>query len=171
MKTIDLFRHTDNDGDVLTPAGVSAALELGGSLTRRYDVAVSSGAQRASQTIGCIVAAMGRQVAGGVVVVAALRSEVEDRWRAAYATAGAGDLESLAEADPDLVAADSTALAAGLRQVFTMLPAGGRALAVGHSPTNEAAIFGLTGVVVGPMRKGQSISISQAGETFLIDDR
>jgi hypothetical protein len=34
------------------------------------------------------------------------------------------------------------------------VPDGGRALIVGHSPTNEAAVFGLTGEIVAPLAKG-----------------
>jgi hypothetical protein len=30
---------------------------------------------------------------------------------------------------------------------------------VGHSPTNEAAILGLTGQVIGPMGKGEGVLI------------
>ena len=37
----------------------------------------------------------------------------------------------------------------------------GRALAIGHSPTNEAAILGLTGVVVDPMAKGAGVVVRQ----------
>jgi broad specificity phosphatase PhoE len=166
MKTIDLMRHTANDGDVLTPEGVAAAIEIGRTLAGGYTVAASSGAQRATQTIGCLLAGRGEAVPDGVIVVDALRSSVEDRWRAAYAASGAGDLASLRQADAELVADDSAMLAEGLRTVFAMLPVGGRALAVGHSPTNEAAIFGLTGVVVPPMGKGDVISITEAGATF-----
>lgn len=171
MKTIDLFRHTDNESDSLSADGVAAAVAIGNTLRGDYELAVSTGAQRATQTIGCILAGMAQRVERGVLVVTALRSEVEDQWRAAFKAAGAGDIVSLQKADPDLVAADSKSLAEGLREVFAMLSDNGRALAVGHSPTNEAAIFGLTGVVVEPMAKGQSISVSQVGETFLIDDR
>ncbi len=171
MKTIHLFRHTANEGDALTPEGVASAVDLGEQLHGPYALAASSGAQRATQTIGCLLAGGGLRVAGGVVVVAALRSTVEDRWRAAYQAAGAGDLASLREADEELVTTDSMALADGLRAVLAMLGEGERALAVGHSPTNEAAIYGLTGVIVEPMGKGGSISIVRAGDSFLIDDR
>ena len=139
MKSIVLVRHTANDGDVLTAEGVADALAVGTRLSGGFSLAVSSGAQRATQAIGCILAGSGDQVPGGVVVVDALRSVSEDRWRAAFRTAGAGDLESLRAADPDFVATDSAALAEALRIVFSMLPENGRALAVGHSPTNEAA--------------------------------
>jgi hypothetical protein len=43
--------------------------------------------------------------------------------------------------------------------VFDMLPDGGRALVVGHSPTNEAAVLGLTGQVIGPLGKGGCVLI------------
>ena len=46
---------------------------------------------------------------------------------------------------PDLVERESLLLAAALREVVDGLPEGGRALVVGHSPTNEAAVLGLAG--------------------------
>lgn len=121
---LELLRHTDNDGDVLTPDGVQSALALGSSLVGGYQVIVSSGAQRATQTAACIVAGLGEHVPGGVVVEPGLRSTMEDQWRAAYRTAAASDLESLRAADPDLVATDSALLAYGLRRVFERLEDG-----------------------------------------------
>ncbi len=172
MKTIELLRHTANDGDALTPDGVTAAIEIGRRLVGGYSLAVSSGAQRATQTIGCLLAGLGDTIAGGVVVVAGLRSRVEDRWRDAYRTAGAGDLDSLRAADPDLVAGDSAVLADALRTVFAMLPEDGRALAVGHSPTNEAAVYGLTAVTIAPLGKGEAVSVTEtAGEYAVTQTR
>ena len=46
-------------------------------------------------------------------------------------------------------------LGATLGRIFTALPDGGRALVIGHSPTNEAAVPGLTRHVIGPMGKGE----------------
>jgi len=168
MKTIDLLRHTDNDGDALTPGGVAAAVERGRSLPGGYALAVSSGAQRATQAAACLLAGLGEGVPGGVLVVTALRSAVEDRWQAAYRTAGRGDLESLRAADPELMAEDAAALAAGLREVFALLPDGGRALALGHSPTNEAAVFGLTGVIVAPLGKGEGVTLTEADGEYAV---
>lgn len=54
---------------------------------------------------------------------------------------------------------DSERLAGGLRRIIARLPDGGRALAVGHSPTNEAAVFGLTGELVAPMSKGAGVLV------------
>jgi broad specificity phosphatase PhoE len=136
---------------------------IGRELAGDYTVAVSSGAQRATQTIACLLAGLGQTVPDGVIVIEALRSRFEDRWRAAYGKAGAGDLASLRRADPDLVAEDSLALSAGLRQLIAILPDGGRALVVGHSPTNEAAIYGLTGHIVDPLGKGEGIVITENG--------
>jgi broad specificity phosphatase PhoE len=156
-KEVELRRHTDNDGDLLTADGVAAALELGAQLRGGYEVAVSTGAQRATQTLGCFLAALGQQVLRGVTVEPGLRSEVEDRWRAAYEQAGSGELPALREADPELVAEDSARLGAALGRVVDGLPDGGRALVVGHSPTNEAAILGLTGEIVAPLGKGAGV--------------
>ena len=166
---VELRRHTDNDGDMLTADGVQAAVELGKSLRGGYRVIVSSGAQRATQTAGCVLAGLGEPVPDGVVVEPGLRSRMEDRWRAAYRTAGAGDLESLRTADPELVGVDSELLAEGLSRIFDRLENGQRALAIGHSPTNEAAVFGLTGVIVVPMGKGQGVVIVDTGDGYQVE--
>lgn len=159
--TIELRRHTDNDGDVLSPDGVAAAVRLGGDLAGGYRLVASSGAQRATQTAACLIAGLGERVPDGVIVVPELRSGVEDRWRDAYGTAGAGDLESLRSADPDLVDEDSARLAGGLEIVLSLLEAGDRALAIGHSPTNEAAVYGLTGETIDPLGKGEGVSVAR----------
>jgi hypothetical protein len=54
---------------------------------------------------------------------------------------------------------DSTRLAEGLRRILDRLPEDGRVLAVGHSPTNEAAVLGLTGQLVAPISKGAGVLI------------
>jgi broad specificity phosphatase PhoE len=158
-KEIELRRHTDNDGDVLTPDGVAAALEVGAGLRGPYELLVSTGAQRATQTLACFACALGERIRGGAVVEPGLRSEVEDRWRDAYKKAGSGELDALRGADPELVSQDSEVLAAALGRVFDRLSEGGRALVVGHSPTNEAAILGLTGEIVEPMAKGAGVRV------------
>jgi|SRR5579884_777809 len=161
---VELRRHTDSDGDVLTEEGVRVALEIGRRLSGPYALLVSSGAQRATQTLACFACVLPDPVSNGVIVEPALRSDVEDRWRAAYRTAGSGELTALREADPELVREDSARLAAGLRRILARLPDGGRALAVGHSPTNEAAVFGLTGELVAPMAKGAGVLVVADGD-------
>lgn len=168
-KYIELRRHADNADDNLSPAGVRRALEIGAELHGGYELLVSTGAQRATQTLACFLAAMGQKVPGGVVVADGLRSRVEERWRAAYKKTGSGELEALRSADPELVDQDSSTLAAALRRVFDRLPDGARALVVGHSPTNEAAVLGLTGDVVGPMAKGDGVLLVGEGKRFRVE--
>jgi hypothetical protein len=168
-REIELRRHTDADEDFLTAEGVSAALEIGARLQGGYHLAVSTGAQRATQTLACFLAALGQQVPGGVVVEPGLRSQVEDRWRAAYQKAGSGELAALREADPELVAEDSERLGAALRRVLDGLPDGGRALVVGHSPTNEAAVLGLTGEIVAPLGKGAGVRVLAGDDRYEVE--
>lgn len=166
---VELRRHTDNDGDALTEDGVRAAVALGASLRGGYQVVVSSGAQRATQTAACLIAGLGQEIPDGVVVEPGLRSTQEDAWREAYRAAGAGDLQSLMEADPALVRADAAVLAQGLKRIFDRLDEDRRALAIGHSPTNEAAVFGLTGVIIVPIGKGEGVVVVDTGEGYEIE--
>jgi hypothetical protein len=48
--------------------------KIGARLRGGYDLLVSTGAQRATQTLACFLAALGERVAGGVVVEAGLPS-------------------------------------------------------------------------------------------------
>jgi broad specificity phosphatase PhoE len=168
-REIELRRHTDSDGDALTDEGVQAALEVGRSLRGGYDLLVSSGAQRATQTLACFACALGERVPGGALVEPGLRSELEDRWRQAYREAGSGELAALRAADPELVEEDSATLGAALRRVLDRLSDGGRALVVGHSPTNEAAVLGLTGELVGPISKGSGVLLVVDGDTTRVE--
>ncbi len=165
-KYVELLRHTDNEDDALTAEGVRHALEIGAGLHGNYNVLVSSGAQRATQCLACFLAGLGQVVPGGVVVEHDLRSQREDRWRDAYREAGSGDLGALRSADPELVQEVSAILGAALRRVLDGLPDGARALVVGHSPTNEAAVLGLTGEAVPPMGKGEGVLITEDGGRF-----
>lgn len=168
-REIEVRRHTDADGDVLTVEGVRAAVAIGARLTGDYHLAVSTGAQRATQTLACFLAALAEKVPGGVVVEAGLRSAVEDRWRSAYQKAGSGGLQALRDADPELVAEDSERLGAALRRVLDRLPDAGRALVVGHSPTNEAAILGLTGEIVEPLGKGDGVLVIAGDDGYSVE--
>ena len=168
-KTIELRRHTDDDGDVLSAEGVRGAVSIGRSLAGDYQLVVSSGAQRATQAAACFLAGLGQAVPAGVVVEPRLRSEHEDRWRAIAGEADGSDLESFRAVDPDFVSAEAEALGEGLRQVFDQLDEGGRALAVGHSPTNEAAVLGVTGEFVAPLGKGEGVLVIADGGDFRVE--
>src|SRR5439155_21880218 len=160
-RTVDLRRHTDADGDVLTPDGVRMALEIGRRSETGYDVLVSSGAQRATQTLACILAGMGRVVVGGVVVNSGFRSSVEERWFAAARQAKGKDLEAFRKVDPELVEKECTMLGTALKATFESLSQGGRALVVGHSPTTEAAVLGLTALIVQTIANGRGVLMGE----------
>ena len=168
-RAVELRRHTDNDGDVLSDDGVTAALRLGAGLAGRYRVAVSTGAQRATQTVGCLLAGLGQPVPDGVVVEPGLRSEREDRWRALANETDGGDLAAMRSADPGFVDNEAAALGAALGRVLERIGDGDRALAVGHSPTNEAAVLGLTGQLVAPLAKGAGVLVTADEGGFRVE--
>ena len=166
---VELRRHTDNDGDVLTTDGVAAALRLGAGLAGGYRVGVSTWAQRATQTVGCLLAALGQPVPDGVVVEPGLRSEREDHWRAVAKETDGGDLAAMRAADPAFVDQEAASLGAALGRVLERLGDGERALVVGHSPTNEAAVLGLTGELVAPLDKGAGILVTEDGGSYRVE--
>jgi phosphohistidine phosphatase SixA len=170
MRYVELRRHTDNDGDALTRDGTAAAEAIGRDRLRPpYDAFVSTGAARATQMLEILRHAAG-QDGVPVTVLTGLRSAVEDRWRAAAGAAGKGaDLDAMRRVDPDLVERDSWLLGTALRQVVDALPEGGRALVVGHSPTNEAAVLGLAGQTVPPLGKGEGVLLVEDAGRYRVE--
>ena len=168
-KYVELRRHTASDGDRLTEQGVRDAVAIGRRLTRQYDLLVSSGAQRATQTLACMLAGCSVVQECGVVVDADFRSEVEERWFAAAKASGGGDLETFRTVDPELVDAEARRFGAALRRIFDGLPEGGRALVVGHSPMQETAVLGLVGEVVAPISKGAGVRVTSEGGGFHVE--
>lgn len=94
-------------------------------------------------------------VTAGVIVNSGFRSRVEDRWFAAARSAQGKDLKAFRKVDAELVDQEAKLLGAALKSVFESLHDKVSVPIVGHSPTTEAAVFGLTGVVVGPVVKGR----------------
>lgn len=169
-RTIDLRRHTDNDGDVLTSEGVAAAVALGESLHGEVTFAVSTGAQRATQTLACAFgAAVGVAVPCGVLVEPGLRSPVEDRWKAAIKAAGDARMGAVRRVEPELVDDETARLGSALGRVLEQLADGNRVLVIGHSPTNEAAVLGLTGQAVEPMAKGAGVRLIEQEGAFSVE--
>jgi broad specificity phosphatase PhoE len=157
VKLIELRRHTANDGDELTAEGVVAAVRIGATLTVRYPLVVSSGAQRATQAAACFIAGMGVAVPGGVVVDHGFRSEHEDRWREIYAKTQKGDIEAFLLADYAFVEGEGRRFTEALRRVLAHTPENGCSLVVGHSPMLEAAVWGATGETVRALGKGEAV--------------
>jgi broad specificity phosphatase PhoE len=170
LRYVELRRHTDNDGDVLTDDGVAAAEAIGRErLHPPYTMFVSTGAARATQMAEILRRAAGQDDVP-VVEVPGLRSSVEDRWRSAAKAAGKGaDVQAMRAVDPGLVDPESRLLGDALRGVIDGLPEGARALVVGHSPTNEAAVLGLSGSVVAPLGKGAGVLVTESGGTYTVE--
>jgi len=166
MRYVELRRHTDSDGDRLTPRGVADAEAIGGRLSSPYAAFVSSGASRCTQMLEILRHAAGQDDVP-ITTANRLRSSVEDRWRAAGKAAGKdADVEAMRGVDPDLVERESWLLGLVLRQLLEGLPEKGRALVVGHSPTNEAAVLGLTGRVIPPLSKGEGVLVTEDAGLF-----
>jgi hypothetical protein len=170
MRYVELRRHTDNEGDRLTLQGAADAEAIGRDrLHPPYAAFASTGAARATQMLETLRHAAGQDDMP-ITPVTGLRSSVEDRWRdAAKATGKGADLDAIRAIDPDLVERESVLLASALRQVVDGLPEGGRALVVGHSPTNEAAVLGLTGRVVPPLGKGEGVLLIEDGGDYRVE--
>ena len=167
---MELRRHTDNEGDDLTAQGVAEAEAIGREELRPpYAAFISSGAARATQMVAILRHAAGQDDIS-IVEVSGLRSTVEDRWRAAAEAAGKGaTVEQIRRVDPDLVEHEERLLGSALRGVVESLPDGGRALVVGHSPTNEAAVAGLTAQTVEPLSKGAGVLLVEDGGRFTVN--
>lgn len=169
MRYVELRRHTDNEGDELTAQGVADAEAIGRAhLHPPYAAFVSTGAARTTR-----MATILRHFAGQddlpIIEAAGLRSTVEDRWRDAAKAAGKGaTVEQIRRVDPDLVEHEERLLGAALRAVVESLPEGGRAMVVGHSPTNEAALAGLTGQAVKPLAKGAGVLLVEDAGRFTV---
>ena len=170
MRYVELRRHTDNEGDRLTPQGAADAEMIGRyGLHPPYAAFVSTGAARATQMLEILRHAAGQDDTP-ITVAAGLRSSVEDRRRQATKAAGKGaDLEAIRVIDPDLVERESWLLGSALRQVVAGLPEGGRALVVGHSPTYEAAVLGLAGQLVPPLGKGEGVLLVEDGGDYRVE--
>ena len=128
MRYVELRRHTDNEGDRLTPQGAADAEMIGRDrLHPPYAAFVSTGAARATQMLEILRHAAGQDDTP-ITAATGLRSSVENRWRDAAKAAGKrADLKDIRVIDPDLVERESWLLGSALRQVVAGLPEGGRA--------------------------------------------
>ena len=98
-----------------------------------------------------------------------LRSDDEDRWRDIAGEADGKDLSAFRVVDSEFVEAEAQQLGSALRRVLDRLDDGQRALLVGHSPTNEAAVYGLTGQDIHQMDKGSGVVVVVDGEAYTVE--
>ena len=76
--------------------------------------------------------------------------------------AGKGaSIDEMRAVDPILSSTRRSCSGSALRRVAESLPEGGRALVVGHSPTNKAAVYGLVGQTIAAMGKGEGVLVAE----------
>jgi hypothetical protein len=102
-------------------------------------------------------------------VAEGLASEVEDRWRSAAKAAGSSRIDAIERVDADLVEKESALLADTIRRLLADLPEGARGLAVGHSPLIEAAVYGLVGTVLDPLRECEGVLLVEEDREVRLD--
>jgi broad specificity phosphatase PhoE len=165
VRTIEFRRHAERekDADALTPAGRSHAEDVGRTMMPAYAVVFVSPARRAAETLAWFLRGSGQRLPGHAVIPGLL-SDQEDRWRGAGKAAGSSRLDAITAEDPDLVQRERERLKAVVEELFEQVPEDTTGLAVGHSPLIEAAVYGLTGVVIEPLSECQGVAITRSDQ-------
>lgn len=166
MRLLELRRHAprEPDEDRVSHQGGRLAEQVGGGLSGPYAAIFTSTAKRAAETAAFFLRGLGHQLPENHMVTDGLASDVEDRWRAAAKAAGTGKIDEVAKHDEELVREESARLADAVRGLFERVPDGGKGLAVGHSPLIEAAVFGLTGTVIEPLKECEGVLLQQEAD-------
>ena len=164
MKTIEFRRHAERmkDVDALSPEGRAHAEDVGRGLSGGYDVVFVSPAKRAAETVAWLLRGAGQQLREHAVIPGLL-SEEEDRWRSAGKAAASSRIDAITLEDPELVDRECARLKGVVEELFGRVPEDGTALAVGHTPLIEAAVYGLTGVVIEPLSECDGVVVIQQG--------
>ena len=117
------------------------------------------------RTVAWLLRGSGHRL-GAHAVVPGLASEREDEWRAAASSSGSSRVDAVMADNPKLVAEETARLVDVVRQMLEDTPEGTVALAVGHTPLIEAAVYGLTAVIVEPLAEleGVHLTLGDAGE-------
>jgi broad specificity phosphatase PhoE len=164
VKTIELRRHAERekDADALSAEGRVHAEDVGRTLSGEYAVVFVSPAKRTAETVAWFLRGAGRPLPGHAVVPGLL-SDQEERWRSAAKAATSSRIDAIAREDPALVEQECARLKAVVEGLFDRVPEGGKALAVGHAPLIEAAVYGLTGVVMEPLSECEGVVVTRQG--------
>jgi broad specificity phosphatase PhoE len=174
VKELELRRHAqrEKDVDALSPEGRARAEHVGRTLPGSYAMIFVSPARRAAETVAWFLRGSGHALPPHAIVPG-LTSEREGEWRRAGKAAGSSRLDAMMERDLSLVSEESARLAAVINELFDRIPPGGSALAVGHSPLIEAAVYGLTHLIIEPLAEteGVHLTLDDAGELRLEERR
>ena len=173
MRELELRRHAMWNKDAggftpgaLTPQGQLDARSVGKTMRKDFVAIFFSPAQRASETAAWFLRGSRQPPPATAIDVAGLASEREDEWRAAGQAAGSGRLDAMMAAAPALVAEESSRMAGVVRTLMDRISKGEAALVVGHTPLLEAAVYGLTGVIIEPLEQceGVNVTLDDAGD-------
>lgn len=173
MRRLELRRHAprDPDADRLSVEGRMVAEETGRTLPGGYRALFTSPAKRAAETAAYFLRGLDQKIPAAHGVSEGLASAVEDRWRAAAKAAGSSRIDAIESVDLDLVEKESSLLGQAIRQLLASVPDGAVGLAVGHSPLIEAAVYGLTGEIVEPLKECEGVLLEEeAGEIRVADE-
>jgi phosphohistidine phosphatase SixA len=132
MKYLELRRHALRHAtqDVLTKAGQEQAERVGETLPGHYDGLFVSSARRAAETAAYFMRALGQKLPQNHAIFEPFQNPGSE-----------GELQET------------------VREMFRLLPPGGRGLAVGHTPLIETAVRGLTGEKVRPLKECEGLTV------------
>lgn len=139
MHMLEVRRHAERDpnADQLTARGRAHAEAIGRTLAGGYAVIFVSPAQRAAETVAWFLRGLGEQLPSHAVIPG---------------LAGEGT-----DGSP-------LALAGVLTALLDAVPAGGRGLAVSHTPLIEHAVLGLVGSEIEPLRECEGVLLVKPDE-------
>lgn len=162
MRTVEFRRHAERekDADALSPEGRAHAENVGRTLATDYTAVFVSSAKRAAETMALFLRGSGQQLPAHAVIPGLLSDE-EDRWRSAGKAAGSSRVDAIAREDAELIERESDRLKSVIEDLFERVPEGARALAVGHTPLIEAAVYALTGVVIEPLEECEGVALTR----------
>ena len=142
MKALELRRHAIRHAtaDQLTNQGKTQAEDVGRTLDGGYDALFVSSAKRAAETAAWFLRSLGQKLPQNHAIFEPFQNP--------------GTPGELLET---------------VREMFRLLPEGGRGLAIGHTPLIEQAVEGLTGTKVRPLKECEGIVVIEEDGEHRVD--
>lgn len=141
-KRLELRRHAPRHAtaDKLTNEGRSLAEDVGRTLEGPYDALFVSSAKRTAETAAWFLRAAGQKLPQNHAVFGPFQ-------------------------EPDTPGE----LLAAVREMFRLMPPGGKGLAVGHTPLIERAVEGLTGQPIAPLKECEGALVVEEDGEFRLE--
>ena len=145
------------------------AERVGTAVRGPYQAVFTSPKKRAAQTVAWFLRGAKHQLPQLHGIAEGLAPPEHDRWVRAAGAAGSRRLDAIEAQDPELVAEEAPLLADAVRRLLADTPDGGTALAVGHTPMLEAAVYALTGTAIDPLEECEGVVLVQDGDEIRIE--